>query len=152
MNSWSCSPVISFGQVLSVREYHAQSSPLLKAYDELAVDRAGKTYPAIESRASAPAGKTFNVSVDVPQIQANHKLRLGDKPGYLEILCTHHFDLVVSYARWFFMVSSFRENIGVVRSSTLTPTDIFHRNVGKHPTRLESGPPGGQFVNFRAKR
>ncbi len=63
MNSWSCSPVISFGQVLSVREYHVQSLPLLKAYDELAVDRAGKTYPAIEGRAFATARKTFSVSV-----------------------------------------------------------------------------------------
>jgi hypothetical protein len=63
MNSWFCSRVISFGQALSVREYHVQSSPLLKAYDELAVDRAGKTYPAIEGRASATAGRTFSISV-----------------------------------------------------------------------------------------
>jgi len=69
----------------------------------------------------------------LPQIQANHKLWLGDKPGYLEMVCTHHFDLDVSNARWLFMVSSFRENIGVVRPPTLTPTDIFHRIVGKYP-------------------
>ena len=54
---------------------------------------AGEAHPAIEGWQSRPSRKPSVCLRILPWLQADHKLCLGDKLGYLEILRTHNFDL-----------------------------------------------------------